>query len=98
MAILKTVLKTGALGALVAAGALAASASAALADTVCNKWGECWHVHERYTTYPADAGITFYTDPDFDTWKAHHHHRLFKDRDDDHGYYDEHGHWTAFAH
>jgi hypothetical protein len=37
----------GALLAVTAAGALAVTSSAALADVACNRWGECWRVSNR---------------------------------------------------
>jgi hypothetical protein len=81
-------------GAAVALGGLAASTTAS-ADVACNRFNECWHVHERYTTYPADVGVVFY---DEDWAKAHRHgYHWFKDRADDHGYW-AHGHWTDFPH
>ena len=62
----------------------------------CNKWGECWHVGERYTTYPGDIGVQFYSDTDWPAWKAHHHVKhWYEDRADDHGYW-SHGKWVAF--
>jgi hypothetical protein len=92
---MKSLLKLG-MGAVVAAGAIAATSSAALADVACNKWGECWHVGERYTTYPGDIGVQFYSDTDWPAWKAHHHVKhWYEDRADDHGYW-SHGKWVAF--
>lgn len=91
---MKSLLKLG-MGAVVVAGAIAATSSAALADVACNKWGECWKVGERYTTYPGDIGVQFYSDTDWPAWKAHHHVHWYPDRADDHGYW-SHGKWVAF--
>lgn len=93
---LKTLLKTGAIAAVLAAGATVAATTAASADTVCNRDGECWHVSERYNTYPTVLGITFYGDD----WAASHrndrHYRWRDNQKDDHGYY-ERGTWHTFA-
>jgi len=93
---LKTYLAGGVLVASLAGGALALSATSASADVACNRWGDCWHVRERYTTYPATLGIQFYDDD----WRRHHRHGYHwrRDRDDDdRGYYD-HGRWRMFPH
>jgi hypothetical protein len=87
-----TILKSALLAA-AAFGAVAATASVASADVACNRWGECWHVRDHYTTYPATLGITFHEEG----WKgdATRHWRWRHDRDDDHGYY-SHGRWHPF--
>ncbi|HEY5071826.1 MAG TPA: hypothetical protein VII63_07310 [Caulobacteraceae bacterium] len=92
MANLKTLLKTGALGVIVAGGVLASTAASA--DIACNRWHECWRVKERYTNYPPAARVVFYGDE----WRATHArgYRWRRDRDDDHGYY-QNGRWIAFA-
>jgi sterol desaturase/sphingolipid hydroxylase (fatty acid hydroxylase superfamily) len=84
-------LKIGALSAVVAVGALVATAASA--DVACNRYGECWTVHERYTTYPTTLGIIFHDD----AWKAahHRHYHWRSDRDNDKGYYSR-GVWTPF--
>ncbi len=80
-----------------AAAATVAAAFAtipAMADVACNSDGDCWHVSQRYTTYPTTLGVTFYDDD----WRAQHMHDThyhWYDRDDDHGYY-IHGEWHAF--
>lgn len=91
---LKSALVKGALIASVAGGVLAASASVASADVACNRFGECWHVTTRYTTYPDTLGVVFHDD----AWRAAHRHGHWHwrdDRPDDHGYY-LHGVWTPF--
>ena len=89
----KSALLKGAMISAVAIGALAATASVASADVACNRAGECWHVKDHYTNYPAQLGVMFHDDD----WAAkhHRHHHWRADRDDDHGYYD-HGNWHPF--
>jgi hypothetical protein len=78
-----------ALGALVAAGGLAATSSSSAA-IVCNSYHECWHVKSHYD-YPVNVGIALYDDawafPD-----ATYH--WLTDRDD-RGYWVHH-HWHRF--
>ncbi len=79
-----------ALGALVALSGGLAAATSAGAAVVCNRYNECWHVHDRLT-YPSGVGITFYDD----TWTfpdATYH--WLGDRDD-RGYW-AHGRWHRF--
>jgi hypothetical protein len=95
----KPLLIKSTLAAVVAVGALAASTAKA-ADTyvVCNRWNECWRVHERYTEYPPEAAIVFHDE----AWRAAHEHdtqwHWLTDPSDDHGWYDRDGNWHAFAH
>ena len=80
-----------ALGALVALGGLAATATSANAAVVCNRYNECWHVHGDRLNYPADVGISFYDD----TWAfPDTTYHWVKDRDD-RGYW-LHGRWHRF--
>lgn len=91
---LKKTLAAGALVAAVAGGAMALSATSASADVACNRYGECWRVAQRYTTYPRNLGVTFHDD----AWREqnrHGHYRWRKDRPDDQGYYSR-GHWRRF--
>lgn len=93
---LKKALAAGALMATVAGGALALSATSASADIACNRYGDCWRVTQRYTTYPAHLRVVFHDD----SWRAHHRHGRYhwrRDRDDDHGYYSR-GAWRPFDH
>jgi hypothetical protein len=80
------------LGSALAAGAimagLALTTTAASADVACNRWGECWHVHDRIA-YPGGLGVVWHPDG----WRAKHMHWR-KDRFD-HGYY-RNGVWIAF--
>src|SRR5262249_42532308 len=76
------------------AGSAVAVCTIASADVVCTRDGDCWHVSQRYTTYPETLGVTFYNDD----WRAEHMHDThyhWYDRDDDHGFY-IHGEWHAF--
>ncbi len=52
MRVLRKLLGTGALAALLAAGGTVATTTIASADVACNSYGECWHVNHRYNTYP----------------------------------------------
>lgn len=91
MTILKSALVKRALIAAVTSGALVA-ASAASADVVCNRAGECWHVHNRID-YPANLGMAFHDE----AWATAHQHGRWHwraDRDD-HGYY-RNGAWVTF--
>jgi hypothetical protein len=89
--ILKSVLVKGALAAAVLGGTVVATTSAS-ADVVCNRWGECWRVHDRLD-YPAGLGITFHDD----AWYASHRTGHWRWREDrfDRGYY-RNGVWIAF--
>ena len=86
-------LTASALGAVVAASALAATTTVASADTVCNRYHECWTTHERYNDYPSSLSIQFHND----SWRRHHRHgyQWRADPQDDRGYYD-HGKWDRF--
>jgi len=57
---LKSALAKGALIAAVAGGTLAL-ATVASADAACNRWGECWHVHDRLA-YPRNLGVVWHPD------------------------------------
>jgi hypothetical protein len=91
----KSALAKSALILTLAGGALAVTASAALADVACNRMGECWHVKDHYTTYPRTLGVIFHDEA---WWGAHNHDRTVrvrKDRANDHGYY-KNGRWHNF--
>ena len=92
---LKTVLTRTALALAIGGSALAATAVPASADTACNRYGECWHVASRYTTYPTTLGISFYDDNWWQDRHNHRGHRWLRNRSDDHGYY-MHGRWHPF--
>ena len=57
---MKTFAKLAA-AALLGATTLIVSASSASAYVVCNRWGECWHVHNRYNYNPG-FGIVVHDD------------------------------------
>ncbi len=92
---LKILFKTSALAVVLAAGATAATISVASADTACNSEGDCWHVSQRYSTYPKALGIKFYSDDWRTSHQADTHYHWRDDPKDDHGYYDR-GEWHAF--
>jgi len=91
----KSFLTTSALAVVIAAGALAVTATDASARTACNRHGDCWQTSQRYTTYPTILGVRFYSD----RWQRRHHNdRRYHWRDnqkDDRGYYDR-GNWHTF--
>ena len=85
----KNLLKTGALGAVVAIGALAATTSAS-AYIACNRFHQCWHVRTQYA-YPAALGINVYPN----TWRWNGSgYRWVRDRND-RGYWTRQG-WRRF--
>lgn len=96
-----------ALAASIAAGSLATSgavaqtvivpASPAKVLVVCNRYNECWRVHQRYTFYPADEGVVFRDDA---WWVKHEHDKVWRelpDPSDEHGWYDIDGNWHPFT-
>jgi hypothetical protein len=92
MTILKSALVKGVLVATVAGGTLAATAASA--DIACNRWGECWHVHNYYdrSDYPAGVGVRFHND----SWGNRYHRYYHWRRDhDERGYY-RNGLWITF--
>ncbi len=92
MTVLKNALVRGTLIAAVAGSAFVAASSAS-ADVVCNRWGECWHVRDRFD-YPPRVHMVFHDD----AWADAHrvgHWRWLHDRFD-RGYYDRDGVWIAF--
>jgi hypothetical protein len=92
---LKKRLGTGVLAIALGTGVLIVGTASASADVACNRYGECWHVQDRYTNYPHGLGVRFYGDDWRETHRHDHHYHWQKDRDDDHGYY-SHGRWHAF--
>jgi hypothetical protein len=95
MSVSKTLVRNALLGAVVAGGVLTLSASAASADVVCNRYGDCWRVHERYTTYPRALGVRFHDDAWWDAHKRYHRYHWREDRDNDRGYW-RHNRWYDF--
>ncbi|HEX3917492.1 MAG TPA: hypothetical protein VHW60_09160 [Caulobacteraceae bacterium] len=86
MTFLRSALLKGAMVAAVVGGTMVATAASA--DVACNRFHECWHVHDRLT-YPTGLGIIFHGD----TWHGRGYHWR-RDRAD-HGYY-RNGVWIGF--
>jgi hypothetical protein len=64
---------------------------------VCNAYDECWRVHGRYTTYPADQRIVYHDDA---WWAANQRVTRWHfeaDPTSDQGYYDKDGVWHPFG-
>ena len=93
----KTFLGASAIAAVVAAGAVIGSTGTASARVVCNRYGDCWHVSQRYRDYPDELRIRFHND----NWERRHMHgNRYHWRDTpghDRGYYDR-GNWRDFDH
>jgi hypothetical protein len=79
---MKTILTTGAIGALTGAAALLAVTTGASAYVVCNDAGDCWHSNVK-TVYPVEKIV--YYDDNWD-WKSHHYH--WHEVNGDYGYWD----------
>ena len=76
-------------------GAVLASATSALADTVCNRFGDCWHVDHR-EHYPRSLGVHFYSD----AWHDRHdwdreRRRHWRENHDGRGFW-RRGVWVEF--
>ena len=80
----KTLLVT-AISAVIATGAMMASASPASARIICNAEGDCWHSEAR----PVVPGVRFSVHPD--DWYFHQHwdggDRHYRDYHEGRGYY-----------
>lgn len=76
--------------ALVAAAALAATATSASAYTVCNRNGDCWHADSRFKV--PKINFTFHTDKWWDAHKTDKHY-TWHDADNDHDW--NHGYWMG---
>ncbi len=81
---LKSVLAAGVLATAIAGG-VAATATPASADVACNRWGECWRVHDR-VDYPHRARVIYHRDGWWDNrhWGHRYHWR---------GDHDGRGYW-----
>ena len=93
----KSALLTGAMLTAMAAGTLVASGAAAASTTyvACNRYNECWKVHEKYDRYPADERIVIRSSGWYD---AHQHDtqlRWLNDPANDAGFYDKDGRLAA---
>lgn len=86
---MRKILRFAVSGAMVA-GILAASTTGASAYVVCNRDGDCWHVHDRYD-YRPEFGLVVH--PDHWRWRAHdrYHWREHEGR----GYWRS-GVWISF--
>lgn len=93
----KSTLVKSALVAAVAAGALAATSVSAATTVVCNRWNECWKVHEKYTFYPPDFRIVYHDDAWYGANEKDARWHWLKDPDNDKGWYDKDGVWHAWA-
>ena len=80
----------GALGALVVAGTLAATAAPASAAVVCNRWHECWRVRNTYV-YPRALGIVIRDE----RWVARHPGWRWRAVHEGRGYWRA-GHWRSW--
>ena len=81
---MKKLMLQGAAAAIIGAAALAATATTASAEIVCNHDGDCWHVREHYGYQPS-FGLTVHND----NWRWH---------DGDHYRWHEHdgrGYWRS---
>jgi hypothetical protein len=87
---IRNLLTTAAVAAIVGAGAMAATTSAADARTVCNNYGDCWHETTRYD-YPAPLRVTFHNN----RWHSNNHRYNWRDNHDGRGYYRQ-GLWVTF--
>ena len=83
-------IRTLVFGALAGAAALAATAAPASAYVACNRFGDCWHVRDRYDYRPA-FGITIHDD----RWRWHGHRYHWREHDG-RGYWNRSGVWVTF--
>jgi hypothetical protein len=72
--------------------ALALTATAASAEIVCNREGDCWHVRARHE-YRPDFGITVH--PDSWRWAEHERDRYRWREHEGRGYW-RNGVWVEF--
>ncbi len=84
-------IRTLVLGAAVAAGAIATMAAPASARVVCNRYGDCWHVTDRYDYRPA-FGLVVHDD----NWRWRHHERYRWREHAGRGYWGRNGVWITF--
>jgi hypothetical protein len=85
-------IRTLVLGSLAGAAALAATLIPASAYVACNRYGDCWRVHEKYDYRPA-WGISVYDDK----WRwAERDNNRYRWRDYNRGYYGRGGVWITF--
>ena len=92
MTSMKKFAATSAMTALLGVGAIVVSAPAANAETVCNRYGDCWNTYDR--DYPVRFGIRY----DTDDWYRRHYgwrHHYWRHYDYDRGYW-RNGVWIQF--
>ena len=75
-----------------AVSALALTATAASAEIVCNREGDCWHVKMRHE-YRPDFGVVIH--PDSWRWAEHEHHKYRWREHEGRGYW-RNGVWIEF--
>ena len=75
-------------------GGPAISSAAVATYVACNKYGECWRVHQVYA-YGADTPITYYRSDWYAAHQNDEHVHWLADPASDRGYYDEGGTWHA---
>lgn len=68
--------------------ALALMSSAASAEIVCNREGDCWHAKETYH-YRAHPEFGIAVHPDHWRWREHEHHKYRWREHDGRGYWRE---------
>lgn len=73
-----------------AAAVLAVSATAASAEIVCNRDGDCWHVKTHHKYHP-DFGVVVHPD----NWKWHEHDKYRWREHEGRGYWRD-GVWLEF--
>lgn len=83
--------KTLVLGALAGAAAIMATAAPASAYVACNRFGDCWHVRERYD-YRPHWGVRIHDD--HWRWRARDHYRWREH--EGRGYWGRGGVWVTF--
>jgi hypothetical protein len=84
--ILRSALLKGAIAAAMVGSTMAATVASA--EVVCNRWHECWRVHDR-VTYPANLGVMWHGD----AWRRPGYH--WRADHQDRGYY-RRGVWIGF--
>lgn len=71
--------------------ATAFTATAASADVVCNRDGDCWHVRDRYH-YRPEFGLSIHPD----SWRWGKHETRYHWREHEGRGYWRHGAWIGF--
>ena len=88
-------LTQSAIAAIIGMSAVAATATAASAYVVCNRYGDCWQTSQRYH-FPIHLGVR-YQDGSDNYWHRHHQgHRWHDDNNRDNGYWDRDRSWHNY--